>query len=490
MLQRLLKTVGSFACGDLIGRVVNYIRYTSYDLPVTLNQERALLVGDYLKRRINQTKRFNVLISIELRGKLRKRLLRWSILQLMNRHQALRSVFLARSAQEVRDQQFRNLMAAGCFTPGSFICNIRRRISIPLKVMGSRDISTDDPAYLEQIGISALQCHIDGTRAPLRVLLVKLSDTHHVLFVTLSHLIADEQSLHYLIKDLSLYYRAASKVHASFGSDPTCQLAGSAEQEYLRSADGIASTKYWLNKWHLFGAASLPLKDLVGPARTEGCTPASLCRFVEPTVATAIRSHARSSRASTFALLMSCLFAALYQMSSSKAVAVWINCANRAHDPSLNAIGWFANTHIVATEIASEFDSESFLTHISREILQTLRHQRVPTAHIWNVMGYAPKCLSQHGSVLVDYLKSDERAADADVVPDCVSFSEIAVLRSPGTPVKTLDIKVLDSIDRIRLTFTYNRELISTESINLLCESWVSQIRRRVNLDLAITSRV
>ena len=226
---------------------------------------------------------------------------------------------------------------------------------------------------------AALFRPFDLACAPLlRVLLLRLAPSHHVLGMALHHAVCDGRSVAVLVAELAHLYRRACGEPLPPLSEPPIQYADYAAWQAEREGDptATASLAYWTTT--LTGAPPLalpfdhPLPALLPPdgARHDFTLPAALVQRLE--------AVARGHGATPFMLWLAVWAAVLGRAAGQTDFCIGVPAAGRERPELERLIGLFANTLVLRVDLAREPALAGVLARMRATVLEAFAHQETP----------------------------------------------------------------------------------------------------------------
>lgn len=232
------------------------------------------------------------------------------------------------------------------------------------------------------------EVQFDLARGPLfRAVLIRLSDTEHLLGLYLDKILVDRNSCVILQRDLlALYRRAAGLADAGLPELPL-QFADYAawERSYLRGAALDRLLEYW--RTTLKGVDAIPDVGLVDPAAPRGATPglATHARTVPAELVGRLEAAARDESASLFVALSSALKAVIHvrrrtvmDPDDAADVAVFGSMANRGHRALKDVVGYLATYAVFRTDLTGDPTPAALMERETRTVFGALCHQEIP----------------------------------------------------------------------------------------------------------------
>jgi amino acid adenylation domain-containing protein len=330
---------------------------TGEPLPLSFPQRRLW----FLQQLEPASSAYNICRRFTFVGPLRVEALTASLEELVRRHEALRTRFLAARPEPVQ--------AIDAPSPPA----------LPLE-----DLSALPPAAraerLRELSTEEAHRPFELTRGPLmRTRLVRLAAGEHALLLTLHHTIADGWSLGILQRELVALYGALCEGRLSPLPPPSRQCADHAlwQREEARSAAFEEHLAYWRRE--LAGApAALSL-----PAdRTRPAQPSSrgaVCsRTLPPALVRAVRERARSEGVTPFVLLLAAFQALLSRLTGEGDVVVGVPVSNRGRAELEGVVGCLANTLALRARPSGGLSFRQLVRRAHEASIEALAHQEVP----------------------------------------------------------------------------------------------------------------
>ncbi|HEX5402915.1 MAG TPA: condensation domain-containing protein, partial [Pseudonocardiaceae bacterium] len=219
---------------------------------------------------------------------------------------------------------------------------------------------------------------------PVRLWLLEVNDTDHVLVVLMHHIATDGWSLVPLLRDLSAAYRARSAGQRPDWEPLEVQYADYAlwQRELLgeeSDEDSLCAveSKFWRDS--LAGAPQL----LALPAdRTRPATPtnaaAQLTADIPAGVHTGLVELSRQRGASMFMTLRAGLAAAFGRLGAGTDIPIATAVSGRSDEGLDELIGFFVNTMVLRTDLTGDPTLGELVDRAREADLTALEHQELP----------------------------------------------------------------------------------------------------------------
>ncbi|WP_253910536.1 non-ribosomal peptide synthetase, partial [Pyxidicoccus fallax] len=335
-------------------------------LPLSFAQQRLWFLDQYQPG----TALYNIPSAMRLEGRLDVAALGRAFAELMRRHEALHTTFQAREGN-------------------------------PIQVLAPESVATtlevDDLGHLpaEQREAEALRlareeaCRpFDLSRGPLlRARLVRLSDTEHLLLVTMHHIVSDGWSIGVLIREVVTLYQAFVAGRPSPLPELPIQYADYAvwQREWLKGPVLEEQLAWW--KGQLEGAP--PALELLTdrPRTTDTSNPGASYRVQLPLeLMQGLRALCRREKGTLFMGLLAGLQALLSRYTGQEDICVGAPIAGRTQPQTEGLIGFFVNTMVLRTHLDGDPSFQELLRRVRDVTLGAYAHQDVPFEKLVEVL--------------------------------------------------------------------------------------------------------
>ncbi len=304
---------------------------------------------------------YNIPMAFRLTGVLQPAALQQAMNALVQRHEVLRTVFLALDGQPVQ--------------------HIRPDFNLPLAVVDLCHLDApEQTAALDDRLVREAGQPFDLALGPLlRVTLHKLRDTDHVLQFTIHHIIADLWSMGIFLQELGASYQAAIRGEPV----PLAALP-------LQYADFATWQRDWLTGDVLAGQLAYWQQHLAhAPTRLELPTdhPRPLAQTfngqmewfeLAPHLTEQLRRLSRESGTSLFMTLYSAFALLLSRYSGQEDLVIGTPIAYRHYQEVEPLIGFFLNTLALRTDLSGNPGFADVLQQVRQVTLEAYAHQDIP----------------------------------------------------------------------------------------------------------------
>ena len=349
-------------------------------------------------------------LAFRLNGELDYAVLQQALNELIRRHEALRAAFPKTNGLLSRQglfPVFRRLLALTGLRDAFQKLNNKISSSEKPNFLGGRKlvISPAETLSLRVIDLQRasdiekstemsrlindeVRMAFDLGRGPLlRVACIKLAPQEHVVSVVMHHLIADGMSNRIFLRDLMMLYSSIVEAKPSGLPELSIQYSDFArwQREWFQGERLESMLAYWQEQFKgdgLFPELTLPFAN---PA-----PPSSNFRNMEVQITTidsalhkSLQRLSQQQGVTLYMTLIGVLNALLYRYTGMEKIRIFAPFVNRAHLETQDVIGWFANTHILATECFGDLPFIKLLERVRKAVLGAYAHQEVP---YWLIM--------------------------------------------------------------------------------------------------------
>jgi len=352
-------------------------------LPVSWNQEQLWRIDQLFPR----SGFFNMSYVYQLSGALNIEALEKSLSEIFRRHEALRTIF-----------------AEGHGAPMQIVNSLPE---FRLPIVDLRTLPAGDMEHrAAELTLEEKTQSFDLSSGPLFVTkLVRLTEEHSLLLVTLHHMIADHWSMQLFCHELKLFYEAFTQGQScSLGPLPM-QFADFAylERESLKTDFFQRQLAYWKNKL----AEPLPMIEFnaEGKRRKRRSFRASRQPLeLSEALFQGIKTLARKEQCTPFMVIVAAVNMAIYLYTGQPDIRIGTLAANRRRWESENTFGHFINTIIIRALLSPSMTCRQYLAEVKSVTLEAYVNQELPFEHLARVLA-AERQMDRESliQVFVDY---------------------------------------------------------------------------------------
>ena len=440
--SEILRCLGSL--GDLTEERIRCAGGRDVDLPLSSAQRRLWFLNDYEADK----SAYAITTGLRLSGHLRVGELRDSIDAIVERHEALRTVFPAPGGVP-----FQRILPP---TP----------IELPVCDLPAAG-GAESLAQLYGLIAEEMRWPFDLSAGPLfRVRLVRLAADDHVLLLITHHIISDAWSVGVFVRELSELYSGHCSQHAPALPALEIQYGDFSvwQNDRLDSGAYDEQLEYWRRQLQ----DAPPLLELPWD-RPRPVTRTHRGRVIKfelgESLTLRLKEFGRRNGASLFMTLLTGFSALLARYSGQDEVVVGTVVANRSNTQLEPLIGFFVNTLALRIDLADDPAFAELAGRIKHVVLEAFAHQDIPFEDL--VEKLRPERSLSYTPIFQAMLVLQNTPIGELVLPQLAASS----LDIPRETAK-FDVTVLVEDDGNRLigTFEYSTDLFDHETIERVAE--------------------
>ncbi|MDY7093675.1 MAG: non-ribosomal peptide synthase/polyketide synthase [Acidobacteriota bacterium] len=472
------------------GTIDAHPRHPGETMPLSLAQERLW----FLDQLLPGTALFLLCRSQRLQGSLDVGALELALRRLLERHEILRTAFVAEEGTpRQRPRSLEELDA-----------------ELGLPVVDLRGLP-EDAREVERRRIEGREARrpMDPRRAPLlRWRLLRLGPRDHVLLFTLHHLVFDGWSFSVLFHDLAACYRSESCGEPGLEPLPiqfadfarwerqevgspqlqevgSQQLNGQRPGQRIEEGAGAEELAWWVRR--LEGLEPLELPADRPRSAERGLDAGQLAVALPRDLVQRLEERGAQNGASLFMELLAAWTAVLMQWAGRSDVAVGTPVAGRGRRELEKLVGFFVNTVVLRCDGGGDPSLDELLERCREVTLESLARAEVPFARV--VQAVAPERGLGHAPLYQVTLSLENtsprstglqlpgvEAAPLEVVPRGLTDQDLTLALQPGVLQSgVLQSGALQSGDgRVGLTgaLLYRRDLFDSTTVLRLLGHW------------------
>lgn len=317
---------------------------------------------------------YNVPTVIRLTGALNLAALEQTFDEIVRRHEALRTTF------QLLEGQLVQAIAQGAQALPIAPASHAPSLTIPVSLLDLRHITADErEAEAKGIITAEIERPFNLSSEPLlRVMLLQLWETEHILVLNMHHIICDDWSIGVLIRELGTLYTAFAQNQASPLPELPLQYADFAQwqREWLQGEVLQTQLAYWQQQLNGISMLHLPT-DRPRPAiqSYQGAReflelPKKLCD--------ALITLSQQEGVTLFMTLLAAFETLLYRYTYQEDIVVGSPIANRNRSEIEGLIGFFVNSLVLRTNLSGNPIFRELLGRVRKVTLGAYSHQDLP----------------------------------------------------------------------------------------------------------------
>ncbi|MCP2012820.1 amino acid adenylation domain-containing protein, partial [Duganella violaceipulchra] len=285
---------------------------------------------------------YNIASAVRLSGQINHAALCGALNEMVRRHESLRTTFSTVDGK-----------------PGQVIAPVLR-VELPVTDLGGLPAGERE-ARAQWLIQDEANTPFNLTCGPLlRAVLLRMDDSHHILLLTLHHIVSDAWSMGVIVEEMAALYGA--QVHGQ--PSPLPELAiqypdySHWQREWLRGPTLDAQLKYW--KKQLDGAPELLALPTDRPRPPRQSYRGTRARFTVPaTVCAGLHQIGKQFQVTLFMTLAAAFNVLLSRYSGQSDLCIGTTVAGRGRIETEPMIGFFANTLVLRSQVdaAASFDT-------------------------------------------------------------------------------------------------------------------------------------
>ncbi len=324
--------------------------------PVSFAQQRLWFLDQWQPG----TAAYNVPLAVRLRGPLDVAALRAALAALVERHETLRTRFVAGTLESLQ------------------VIEARAPVALPVIDLGALPPAAAE-RLAERLEAWLAAAPFDLERLPLlRLRLIRLGREHHRLLLVQHHIVSDAWSVGVLFADLSRLYAAqAAGVSAALPPLPI-QYADFAlwQRDFLAGPELERQLGYWHRRLARPAVLELPTD------RPRPLAPSGRGRLAEMALPAALlgglRGLARQAGSSLFVALLAGFYALLWRLSGQRDLLVGTPVAGRDRQETEGLIGFFVNTLVLRCDLGAGLGFGQLVERAHQTALEAFAHGDLP----------------------------------------------------------------------------------------------------------------
>ncbi|MGF1676308.1 MAG: amino acid adenylation domain-containing protein [Rivularia sp. (in: cyanobacteria)] len=330
------------------------------ELPLSFAQQRLW----FLHQLEPDTTAYNIAIAWRFTGNLDITLLIKSLNIIVERHEILRTSFVAVDGQPTQ------------------VIVPKLRLSLPiydlrflLKVTRQNEI--------EKLTKQEAKYPFNLTEAPLlRVKLLQITDNENILLLTLHHIIADGWSRGVILRELTALYKAFLSKEPFVLPELPIQYVDFAvyQHQWLQGEELAAQTAYWKQQLQNLSVLELPTDYPRKPVQTFRSAVESI--VISKEILNGLKSLSRQQGITLFMSALAAFKVLLHRYTAQDDIAIGSPIANRNWKELEPLIGFFVNTLVLRTDVYGNPTFIELLSKIKDVVAGAFKHQDLPFAKL------------------------------------------------------------------------------------------------------------
>jgi amino acid adenylation domain-containing protein len=401
---------------------------------------------------------YNLPFALRLQGELDRGALRSAITDVVERHEALRTVFLE--------------------TDAGLAQRIVELANQPIEFI--EESSTELESALAELAGRPFDLAAD---LPIRAHLFRIEPTEHVLLLVMHHIATDGWSLRPLLTDLAAAYRARAAGEAPDFEPLPVQYADYTlwQRELLgdpADPDSMATRQqdFWLRT-----LADLPEQCSLPTDRPRPQSPshrgAAVSRSAGVELQRGLAELARAHQATLFMVVQAGLSALMSRLGAGTDIVLGTAVSGRTDEALDELVGFFVNTLVLRTDLSGDPTVTELIGQVRDRDLDIFANQDIPFERIVELVR-PTRTLSRHPLFQVMLVVQNQARATAEPA-EGLSMAP----REAGTDAVKLDLSLAAIEDEGGLKFNadFAHDLFDAESVGTVLDRLISVLGQMVS---------
>jgi amino acid adenylation domain-containing protein len=326
-------------------------------MPLSYAQQRLW----FMERLEGSSGLWNIPAGVRMRGRLELEAVRWSLSEIVRRHEVLRTVFEEREGGTVVQ-----------------VVQEVEKVEVPLVELKGEGIKEREAEAREWAEREAEEGFDLGRGPLLRARVLRLGEQDHVLLVTMHHIVSDGWSNSLLVEEFVGLYEGWREGSKSPLEELPWQYGDYAvwQRKWLQGEVLEEQLSYWREKLKGMGVLEVP-GDRVRPAKATHQGGSVEFRLSEE-LSEGLKRLSRVEGVTLYMMLLGCFQVLLSRYSGEQDVVVGTDVANRNRVETEKLIGFFVNQVVLRTEVGGNPSFREMLGRVRKTALEAWAHQDLP----------------------------------------------------------------------------------------------------------------
>ncbi|MFZ3013875.1 MAG: condensation domain-containing protein, partial [Nitrospira sp.] len=394
---------------------------------------------------------YNLPVAVRLEGEVDERVLGQVVNEVVRRHEILRTTFTTVDERPVQ--------------------HIAAELAVAVSVENLTNIPNGErERRAKELMQAEAQLPFDLVMGPLlRVRLLRLTTTEHILLFTVHHIVSDGWSMGVLVREVAVLYRAYVHQHPSPLPELVLQYADYAawQRQWLSGPVLQQQVTYWTE--HLAGAPSILTLPTDRPRPSVHSYRGATHTFTvaAPTVM-GLYQVGQQAQATLFMTLAAAFTVLLARYSGQRDICLGTPIANRTRAELEPLIGFFVNTLVLRTQVDPTQPFLTLLEHVRTTALNAYAHQDIPFEHVVEVLN--PERQLSHTPLFQVMLILQNVPMDTLALPGLTLSS----LPAESTTAKfDLTVDLVEEDGELSGTVDYSTDLFEAATIERLMNHYI-----------------
>ncbi len=384
---------------------------------------------------------YNIVGAWDINGNIDTDIFTVAISLLTQRHQMLRTTF------EIIE--------------GSPVQKVHKKMNIPFIKLNMEGLPEIIQAQkTEELIQEECNRSFDLGKGPLMAVnLIQKSENINVLIISQHHIISDGWSFGILVRELEEIYNALAEGRNIEFEDIPVRVVNYIEWSNQKVIESNADKEFWINKLKdASDVLQLPIDFKRPDIQTyNGDT---IIRNIDKSYKEKIDSFCLKYSSTPFIMLFAAYCIFLYKMTGQKNTVVGIPVSGREDAATRNMIGMFVNSLAICNNIDVNVKIDDFINNIKDTLMEAYSHQNYPFDRVVDALNPARNLSTTPVfQTMFNYLNVhlNMNLSGVEVIEHEVNHK---------ISKYDLSVNILDTDDNFSISFEYNVDLCTRETIN------------------------
>ncbi|HFC11389.1 MAG TPA: hypothetical protein ENJ56_00995, partial [Anaerolineae bacterium] len=409
-------------------------------LPLSFAQQRLWFLDQFSQGGTS----YNIPLALQLQGDLVVTALEQSLTSLLKRHEILRTTY-----HQQNDTLFINIHPFTAY-------------HLPILPISEEMIQP----YI----VKEAQTAFDLQKQVTRTALLRVTPSRHILLINIHHIALDGISFNLIANELAALYNSIVRESPRNLPPQPIQYADYAlwQRNWLQGDNWQRLLDYWHTKLANAPATLALPTDFPYPAqqRFQG---RKLSVELTDGLVEKLRAVCQTQSVTMYTLLLATYQWLLYRYTKETIIPVGTPYAGREREELADLIGFFINTLVIATEFTAVETFQALLARVHDTVLEAIDHADMPFDQLVTTLN---KQRTHNRSPLFQTFFTAQSSLRTTVTFDNLTTQRLNT--EPDTAKFELLLNASELTDRLALSFEYNIDLFSAETIQTFADHYAT----------------
>ncbi len=398
---------------------------------------------------------YNLLIPVGMTGQLNKEAWKQALNAIVERHEILRTTFTIQDGKPLQE------------------IHPTLKLNVPVIDLRSLPIEQQLPE-VQRLAKQEASKPFDLAKGPLlRVTLLKLEETNHVILLAYHHIISDGWSMDVLLRELTTIYDSFSREETYALPPLPVQYADFAvwQRKWLRGEVLETQLNYWKQQFKdISNLPSLPTDRGRPQVRSFKGTKHSF--VVAKSLTEKLKKLSQREGVTFFMTMLTTFKTLLYYYSQQTDIRVGTPIANRDRPEIAGLIGFFVNSLVLRTDLSENPSFKELLQRVKKVALGAYAHQDLPFEKLVEELN-PERSLGQNPLFQVWFYLQNDLLSDVEFRDLTLKVMEV----DTGVCRHDLKLGLGESEGELKGNLDYSVDLFEAETIARLVKRYLDLLK-------------